>query len=90
MGTIGYGYGSEWHLLRYLGYHRGYLSQKVLEITNGNVIDWLDFKFSKENKPLKDDKEFLGIEFVNNEEAQNKWKEYWPQTVKANLLFIYL
>lgn len=22
MGTIGYGYGSEWHLLRYLGYHQ--------------------------------------------------------------------
>lgn len=80
MGTIGYGYGSEWHLLRYLGYHRDYLSQKVLEITNGNAINWLDFKFSQENKPLKDDKEFLGLEFIQDNEVQNKWKNFWPQT----------
>jgi len=30
MSTIGYGYGSEWHLLRYLGYHRSQLNRAIL------------------------------------------------------------
>ena len=66
MGKIGFGYGSEWHLLRHLGYHREYLSLKTLEVTGGNSIEWLDFGFSKENVPLKDDKEFLGLEFIKD------------------------
>lgn len=80
MGKIGYGYGSEWHLLRHLGYHRKYLSQKVLSVTGGNSIDWLDFQFSKENRPLMDDREFLGLEFIQNTRVQEKWKEFWTQT----------
>lgn len=30
MSTIGYGHGSEWHLLRYLGYQRGRLNRAIL------------------------------------------------------------
>jgi len=67
-------------LLRHLGYHRNYLSQKVLSVTGGNSIDWLDFQFSKKNRPLMDDREFLGLEFVHNMRVQEKWKEFWPQT----------
>jgi len=80
MGKIGYGYGSEWHLLRHLGYHRKYLSQKVLSVTGGSSVDWLDFQFSKENRPLMDDREFLGLEFIQDIRVQEKWKEFWPQT----------
>jgi hypothetical protein len=80
MGKIGFGYGSEWHLLRHLGYHRGYLSQKTLCVTGGHSMDWLDFDFSKENEPLKDDKEFLGLEFIKNAPVQENWKSFWPQT----------
>jgi len=80
MGKIGYGYGSEWHLLRHLGYHREYLSQKTLKVTGGNSIEWLDFEFSKENVPLKDDKEFLGLEFIKEAQVQEKWKSFWAQT----------
>lgn len=64
MGRIGFGYGSEWHLLRHLGYHREYLSLKTLNVTGGRSIEWLDFDFSKENAPLRDDREFLGLEFI--------------------------
>ncbi len=78
MGRIGYGYGSEWHLLRYLGYHREYLSQKVLEIVSGDVLKWSDFKFSDENAPLKDDREFVGLEFAEKN-IQIMWKSFWPQ-----------
>ena len=80
MGKIGYGYGSEWHLLRHLGYHREYLSSKILQLTGGSSLRWLDFGFSKENAPLRDDQEFLGIEFIPDPEVQNRWKSFWPQT----------
>lgn len=80
MGKVGYGYGSEWHLLRYLGYHRDYLSQKTLKKTGGNSIEWLDFDFSKENAPLHDDREFSGLEFIHDAEVQEKWKAFWAQT----------
>jgi hypothetical protein len=80
MGKIGFGYGSEWHLLRYLGYHREYLSLRTLEITGGKSLEWLDINFSNINKPLKDDKEFIGIEFINDSRVQKNWKLFWPQT----------
>jgi len=80
LGKIGFGYGSEWHLLRYLGYHREYLSLRTLEITGGNSLEWLDIDFSKKNEPLRDDKEFLGVEFSQNANVQESWKSFWPQT----------
>jgi hypothetical protein len=78
MSTIGYGYGSEWHLLRYLGYHREYLSQRILETTGGNALHWLDFKFSPANVPLKDDGELSGLEFITDESVRENWKTFWP------------
>jgi hypothetical protein len=83
MGKIGYGYGSEWHLLRHLGYHREDLSRKTLKETGGNSIEWFDFGFSKENAPLRDDKELLGLEFIEDEQVREKWKSFWPQTGNA-------
>lgn len=83
MGKIGYGYGSEWHLLRYLGYHRAYLSQKVAEVLGGQDVEWLDFDFSPENAPLRDDREFVGLEFIQDPQVQERWKSFWPQTGNA-------
>ncbi len=80
MGKIGYGYGSEWHLLRYLGYHRNYLSQEILDVTGGESISWLDFRFSKKYAYLNDDRELVGIEFIKDRNVKNKWKYFWPQT----------
>jgi hypothetical protein len=39
---IGYGYGSEWHLLRSLGYHRAELSLRVAFLIDAGEVDWLD------------------------------------------------
>jgi hypothetical protein len=83
MGKIGCGYGSEWHLLRYLGYHRKDLSQKTLDVTGGNSIEWLDFGFSKKNAPLRDDKELSGLEFIEDEHVQERWKSFWAQAGNA-------
>jgi hypothetical protein len=54
MGTIGFTYGSEWHLLRYLGYHRDELNRLIEEIIPGKnvkVESWLDFHF-EEKRPV--------------------------------------
>lgn len=80
MSTIGYGYGSEWHLLRFLGYHREYLSNQVLNITGGKNISWLDFGFSKKYAYLNNDRELVGLEFVKDPKILNNWKNFWPQT----------
>lgn len=83
MGKMGYGYGSEWHLLRHLGYHRAYLSQKVEEGIGGQGVEWLDFSFSHQNAPLRDDTEFVGLEFIQDPQVQERWKSFWPQTGNA-------
>jgi hypothetical protein len=93
MGTIGHGYGSEWHLLRYLGYHRQDLNKAVLKSIggqDGGRIEWMDFKFSGENKKLRLEKEWAGIDFLSEcttsipgldfGVVQGAWKQYWPQT----------
>uniref|UniRef100_UPI004055A896 hypothetical protein n=1 Tax=Candidatus Electronema sp. TaxID=2698783 RepID=UPI004055A896 len=80
MGKIGDGYGSEWHLLRHLRCDRAYFSRKVAEAIGGQRVEWLDFKSSPVNEPLKDDREFIGLEFIQDIQVQKKWKEFWPQT----------
>jgi hypothetical protein len=83
MGKIGYGYGSEWHLLRYLGYHREYLTNEVLKLTGGNSVRWFDFQFSPVRVPLRDDRELVGLEFMDKPHVQDAWREFWPQSGKA-------
>ena len=52
MGTIGYTYGSEWHLLRHLGYHRDRLDEAVRKAIPGiRVIRWLDMRFRQSDAP---------------------------------------
>ena len=83
MGKIGYGYGSEWHLLRYLGYHRAYFSEEIVHIVGGQAVEWLDFPFSSANAPLQDDRELVGLEFIADTQVQAKWKTFWPQKGNA-------
>jgi hypothetical protein len=80
MGKIGYGYGSEWHLLRYLGDHREYLTNEVLKLTGGNSVRWFDFHFSPVRAPLRDDRELVGLEFIDSPHVQDAWREFWPQS----------
>ena len=80
MGKIGHGYGSEWHLLRYLGYHRQYLTNQVLELTGGQSLTWLDFRFLKPNKSGKHDGEHIGLSFVKDPQVDESWRAFWPQS----------
>jgi len=83
MGKIGHGYGSEWHLLRYLGYHRSYFSEQILQLVGGQRLEWLDFNFTKVNDPLRRDRELIGLEFIDNPDVHRQWHAFWPQSGNA-------
>jgi hypothetical protein len=82
MGKMGCGYGSEFHLLRYLGYHRRDLNRAIEQETGGRVVDWLDFCFDSRRKFPDLDAELKGMEFLGPdvEDAKSAWGEFWPQT----------
>ena len=78
MGTMALGYGSEFHLLRWLGRHRDCLSEKVQEATGlKDPIHWLDFNFSQ--RPGQLDEELKGVEFASSD-IQKSWEDFWPST----------
>lgn len=79
MGKLGFGYGSEWHLLRYLGRHRNLLGETIINnIGHGTSIDWLDFAMN----PAKDcfDEEIEGLDFLNDTSLLTEWNRFWPRT----------
>lgn len=86
MSKVGYGYGSEYHLLRYLGYHRGVLKQQVDEATGGELINWLDYPFSASPRRFYH-AEWHGISFLRDNEREGNvhdaWRSFWPQTGTA-------
>lgn len=76
------GYGSEWHLLRYLGRHRAELSADVRSVARATSIEWLDFDFSgvADADHNHGDLELTGVEFLPTDHpARAAWREYWPQ-----------
>ncbi len=79
MAEMGDGYGSECHLLRYLGRHRGVLDERVLALVGGSGIEWLDFKFDAASR--WPDAELTGMEFLpDGAPAKDAWRTFWPQT----------
>ncbi len=90
MSTIGYGYGSEFHLLRFLGYHRNALNQAIEDaIPRSAVLDWLDFAFESNpstlagEPPRQLDKEFKGLDFLTGPEKARLTPilpDFWPTT----------
>ena len=64
MAKIGHGYGSESHLLRWMGRHRNLFDQYVSKSVGrlGSPIHWLDFNFAP-NNPWPDS-ELKGLEFL--------------------------
>ena len=76
MGKIGYGYGSEWHLLWYLGRHRSRLNREVRRVTGAERVEWLDFVHSESDTI---DAEWKGLAFIQDDALQSAWGEFWPQ-----------
>jgi hypothetical protein len=70
--AIGYGYGSEYHLMRFLGRHRDQLNKCIKEaigLKNESDIHWLDFGFTKNG----DDQELCGIAFLEGIVSTEKY-----------------
>lgn len=66
MTQIGYGYGSEWQLLRMLGHHRDYFFKelrKQLHLSQDAEIHWLDYGFDESGTIVSGDKEHKKREF---------------------------
>ena len=86
MSTIGFGYGSEWHLLRYLGYHRAELNRAIESaIPGGTVFEWLNSRFETDpaainrDPPRFLDREIEGFEFLPAARRQQLLSA-WPRT----------
>jgi hypothetical protein len=81
MGKLGYGYGSEFHLLRYLAYHRSDLSHAIERETRGKVLDWVEFSFGSQRAFPHLDAEWKGLEFLDPDTCvRSAWAKFWPQT----------
>lgn len=81
MGKMGCGYGSEFHLLCYLGYHRAELNRNIEKETGGRVLEWLDFDFDPRKKYPHWNRELKGVEFLRKgEDVKAAWNAFWPQT----------
>lgn len=78
-------YGSEWHLLRFLGRHRHRFNDSVGRVIGGEVTDWLDFPPTPGGKPYFDgprlEGEWTGLDFLPPDHpARRVWPAFWPQT----------
>ena len=62
MSEMSLGYGSEYHLLRFLGHHRQYLNNTILDALDkkNEIIEWLDYPMNTNRASL--DGELKGIE----------------------------
>jgi hypothetical protein len=81
MGQMALGYGSEFHLLRWLGRHRNEFDNRVNSLLGTEKISWLDFDFDSE-KTIPD-KEIIGLNFLDQhlyDSVISTWKNEWPQT----------
>lgn len=65
MAQIGYGYGSEYHLMRFLGHHRDLLEKRISKgLNETGTFHWLDFGFEDPMNSISGDKEIKGLSFL--------------------------
>ena len=86
MAPIGYGYGSEWHLLHYLERRRASFTRLVQEEVNCVQLQWCDHEEHVEPLPpkgsgLRTVRERRGLDFLNESDpARQEWKQLWPRS----------
>lgn len=83
MAEIGYGYGSEFQLLRFLGHHRVEFENTIRKNSRlKKEFHWLDFPYN--NQSISMDGEHNGISFLSERNnyliLKEKWTKFWPNT----------
>lgn len=79
MGKLGNGYGSEFHLLRYLEFDRDRLNTAVQASIGAEDVEWLPGP-PNPNDPGKF-REWKGLNFLSHDvQLQNAWRKIWPST----------
>lgn len=81
MAQMGDGYGSECHLLRFMGRHRELFNKCVVENIGAEAVRWLDSHFDP-TKRWKDG-ERKGLDFLIGAPALGIWSDFWPQRGNA-------
>ena len=82
MAQIGYGYGSEFQLLRFLGHHRHELEEIISKQIGEGVFEWEDFEYANPKNVISEDKEITGLDFLKKlypsqyEEVESEYKTY--------------
>ena len=80
MATIGYGYGSEWHLLQYLGRRRDAFTRTIEDLTRVSSIHWQDHTETGTSTDAPEVRELVGLEFLDPQHpARQEWERRWPQ-----------
>ncbi len=92
MAEIGFGYGSEWHLMRFMARHRNLLEKAIREsignVKKEDVFEWYDFLFGE--KGIASDSELKGLSFLENRKNLDgyvsgwKTKQSWDAVFKLN------
>ena len=80
MATIGYGYGSEWHLLQYLARRRDAFAGTIEELTRVASIHWQDHAETADaSTGASEIRELVGLEFLDpRHPARQEWERTWP------------
>ena len=88
---IGAGYGSEYHLMRYMARYRNELNRLIGAEIGGTVTGWLDYRHGKPEEyyptdPKRvrlPDREWEGMGFLElsaQAPLMAAWRDFWPQS----------
>ena len=86
MAKIGCGYGSEWHLLQYLGRRRDAFTRTIEDLTGISSVHWLDHRETLDGSIRAPTvRELVGLEFLDpRNPARQEWKRRWPHRGKGH------
>src|SRR5690349_13440126 len=79
MGKLGKGYGSEFHLLRYLQFDRPTLNNAIQATTGSDAVAWLPGP--PDPRHPEKFREWKGLNFLSHDVSlQSAWQKIWPST----------
>lgn len=77
MAQIGHGYGSEFHLMRFMGHHRELFEQVISDaIGEKGTFHWLDFGFVPPMSSISGDRELKGFAFLKELVQKEKYESF--------------